>query len=122
MVTNFEYGYETNIKDKVGGKAGQQLTAHELTKANRYASDIINVETERNEGWAITVNQTNGTITSTEPFANAISAIAEKLAAQMLRNDFTEQEAKTKLEWQQAMDELARIKANLAKLVNIGSS
>lgn len=127
MVTNFEYGYEQNIKDKVAGKASTQLTAYEVTKANRYASDIINSVLDKPDGFQITVEQTGptptpGTITSTQPFANGISAIAEKLAAQSLRFDFNEQELKSKAEWQQAMDELLEIKASLAKLGSVTST
>jgi hypothetical protein len=119
MVTNFEYGYEQNIKDRVAGKASTQLTPQELTKANRYASEVINAALDKPEGFGIVVTQTGGgagTITSNEPFANSISAIAEKLAAQALRFDFNEQEEKSKVEWKQAMDELAEIKKSLAKL------
>jgi hypothetical protein len=127
MVINFEYGYEQNIKDKVAGKASGQLTAYEVTKANRYASDVINATLDRPGGFQITVEQTGptpaaGTITSTEPFANSISAIAEKLAAQSLRFDFNEQEAKSKVEWRQAMDELLEIKASLSKLGTVTST
>lgn len=111
MVTNREYGYEQNIKDKVGGKASTQLTAAELTKANRYAGDIIYSITDYD--FQITVDQNNGNITSNEKFANGISAIAEKLAAQLLRYDFNEQEAKSEKEYQQAMMELMEIKKNL---------
>jgi hypothetical protein len=119
MVTNFEYGYEQNIKDRVAGKASTQLTTAELTKANRYASEVINAALDKPTGFDIVVTQTGGgagTITSNEPFANAISAIAEKLAAQALRFDFNKQEEKSNVEWKQAMAELAEIKASLAKL------
>ena len=115
-INNFEYGYVNAIKGKVAGKASGQLTPEELTKANRYASDIINVEFDTPEGVDIHVNQTNGEITGTAPFANAISSIADKLGAQLLRGNFNEQEVKTKLEWQQAMDELAKIKMSMAKI------
>jgi hypothetical protein len=111
MVTNREYGYEQNIKDKVAGKASGQITTYELTKANRYAGDIIYSITDYD--FVISVNQSNGTITSDEKFANAISAIAEKLAAQLLRYDFNEQVVKSKAEYEQAEKELMDIKKNL---------
>jgi hypothetical protein len=124
MVTNFEYGYEQNIRDKVAGKAAGQLTDYEVTKANRYASDIINSVLDKPDGFDIVVEQEGptpepGTITSTQPFANSISAIAEKLAAQSLRFDFNEQELKSKAEWKQSMDELLEIKKSLAKIGGI---
>jgi hypothetical protein len=127
MVTNFEYGYESNIKDKVAGKGSQQLTAYEVTKANRYASEIINSVLDRPAGFVISVNQSTtippgGEITSTEPYANSISAIAEKLGTQLLRYDFNEQVAKSESEWTQAMAELAEIKKSLSKLGTVTST
>lgn len=120
-MTDYIYGWNDEIKRKVAGRASTQLEAASIEKANRYGSEIINSETDRvSGGWDITVDQNTGQLTTTEPFAYAISAIADKLAAQLLRGNFNEQEVKTKLEWQQAMDELASIKASVAKMESGG--
>lgn len=117
-----QYGWNDLIKLRVAGKASQQLTTDELDAANMYASDIVDVETDRINtdpllgGWDITINQTNGDMTTTEPFAQAIARITEKIAGQSLRFDFDKQEMKSSKEYEQAMMELAQIKIALGKL------
>jgi hypothetical protein len=117
-----QYGWNDLIKGRVAGQASQTLTTDELDYANMYASDIVDVETDRVNinpllgGWDIRVNQTNGDITTTEPFAMAISSITNKIAGQSLRFGFDKQEMKSSKEYEQAMMELAQIKIALGKL------